>query len=81
MVVKVLKTKKSHSQHDEVKYTRWVQNSPSFVNWHEVRLPRVTHPAVTFQEEVMALLVAVGVRGFINDLQDGLPRDKAIHSP
>ena len=53
---------------------------PKFINRQEVRLPWVTHPAVTLQEEVTALLVAVGVRGFINDLQDGLPRGKTIHS-
>ena len=41
----------------------------------------MTHPAVTFQEEVTALPVTVRVRGFIDDHQDGLPRDKAIHSP
>ena len=29
-------------------YTRRIQYSPSFVNWHIVRLPWVTHPTVAF---------------------------------
>ena len=44
-----------------------------------IRLPWVTHPTVAFQEEVMALLVPIGVWGFENHLQDGLPRNKTIH--
>ena len=40
----------------------------------------MTHPTVTLQEEVTALSVVVGVWGFINDLKDGLPRGKTIHS-
>ena len=61
-------------------YIGWIQYSPSFVNWHIVRLPWVTHPTIALQEEVMALLVAVGVRGFINDFKDGLLMDKTVHS-
>ena len=41
----------------------------------------MTHPAVTFQEEATALPVTVGIRGFIYDFQEGLPRDEAMHSP
>ena len=44
------------------------------------RLPWMTHPTVALQEEVTALPVAIGVRGFIDDFKDGLPKDKAIHS-
>ena len=62
-------------------YTRRVQDPPCPINGHEVRLPRVTHPAVTFQEEITALPISIGVKGLIDDLQDGLPRDEAIHSP
>ena len=37
-------------------------------------------PTVTFQEEIMALPVTVGVWGFINDFKDGLPRGKTVQS-
>ena len=61
---------------------KWgVNNTPCAVDGQEVRLPRVTHPTVTFQEEIAALPVSVGVRGLVNDLQDGFPRDKTVHSP
>ena len=60
-------------------YTRRIQYSPSFVNWHIVRLPWVTYLIVALQEEVTALLVVIRVRGFINNFKDGLPRDKTIH--
>ena len=61
-------------------YTGRIQYSLSFVNWHIVRLPWVTHPTVALQEEVIALPVAIGVRGFLDDFKDGLPRDKTIYS-
>ena len=41
----------------------------------------MTHPTVTFQEEITALLVSIGVRGLVDDFQDGLPRDEAVHTP
>ena len=61
-------------------YTGRILYPPSFVNWHKVRFPWVTHLTVALQEEVTALLVAVGVWGFINNFKDGLPRDKTVHS-
>ena len=61
-------------------YTGRIQYSLSFVNWHIVHLPWVTHPIVALQEELTALPVAVGVWGFINNFKDGLPRDKTVHS-
>ena len=61
-------------------YTGWIQYSPSFVDWHIVRLPWVTHQTVSLQEEVTALPVVVGVWGFINNFEDGLPMDKTVHS-
>ena len=61
-------------------YTGRIQYFPSFVDWHIVRLPWVTHPTVSLQEEVTTLPVAVGVWGFINNFEDGLPRDKTVHS-
>ena len=79
-VIKVLREIKEYIHNVTGIYTGRIQYSPSFVNWHIVRLPWVTHPTVTFQEEVTALLVAVGVWGFINDFKDGLPREKTVHS-
>ena len=61
-------------------YTGQIQYPPSFFNWHKVRLPWVTHLTVALQEEVTALLVTVGVWGFINNFKDGLPRDESVHS-
>ena len=79
-VIKVLKKIKKHLHNATDIYTERIQYSPSFVNWHIVRLPWVTHPTVALQEEVTALPVAVGVWGFINNFKDGLPRDKTVHS-
>ena len=80
MVIKVLREIKEHIHNVTDIYTGRIQYSPSFVNWHIVRLPWVTHPTVALQEEVTALPVAIGVQGFINDFKDGLPRDKTVHS-
>ena len=80
MVIKVLKEIKEHIHNVTDIYNGRIQYSPSFVNWHIVRLPWVTHPTVALQEEVTALPVAVGVWGFINNFKDGLPRDKTVHS-
>ena len=41
----------------------------------------MTHPTVTFQEEITTLPVSIGVRGFVDDFQDGFTRDEAVHSP
>ena len=79
-VIKVLKEIKEHIHNVTNIYTGRIQYSQSFVNWHKVRLPWMTHPTVTLQEEVTALPVAVGVWGFINNFKDGLPRDKTVHS-
>ena len=43
--------------------------------------PPVAHPTVTLQEEVAALPISVGVRGLVNDLQDGFPGNETVHSP
>ena len=79
-VIKVLKKTIKHIRNAMDIYTGRIQYLPSFVNWHKVRLPWVTHPTVALQEEVTALPVAVGVWGFINNFKDGLPRDKTVHS-
>ena len=60
-VIKVLKEIKEHIHNVTDIYIGRIQYSPSFVNWHKVRLPWVTHPTVSLQEEVTALPVAVGV--------------------
>ena len=41
----------------------------------------MAHPTVTLQEEVAVLPVSVGVRGLVNDLQDGFPRNETVHTP
>ena len=45
-VIKVLKEIKEHIHNVTDIYIRWIQYSPSFVNWYKVRLPWVTHPTV-----------------------------------
>ena len=79
-VIKVLREIKEHIHNVTDIYTGRIQYFPSFVNWHIVRLPWVTHPTIALQEEVTALPVMVGVWGFINNFKDGLPRDKTVHS-
>ena len=61
--------------------TERVQNAPCPVDGQEVRLPGVAHLTVSLQEEVTALPVTVGVRGLVDNFQDGLPGNAAIHSP
>ena len=79
-VIKVLREIKEHIHNVTDIYTGRIQYFPSFVNWHIVRLPWVTHPTIALQEEVTALPVMVRVWGFINNFKDGLPRDKTVHS-
>ena len=79
-VIKVLRETKEHIHNMTDIYTGRIQYFPSFVNWHIVRLPWVTHPTIALQEEVTALPIMVGVWGFINNFKDGLPRDKTVHS-
>ena len=69
-IIKVLREIKEHIHNVTDIYTGRIQYSPSFVNWHIVRLPWVTHPTVAFQEKVTALPVTVGVWGFINNFKD-----------
>ena len=69
------------TKHDGLNSTGRVQDAPCPVDGQEVRLPRVAHPTVTLQEEVAALPVSVGVRGLVNNFQDGLPGNETIHSP
>ena len=69
------------TKHDGPNSTGRVQDALCPVDGQEIRLPRVTHPTVTLQEEVAALSVSVGVRGLVNDLQDGFPRNETVHSP
>ena len=45
-----------------------------------IRLPWMTHPTVALQEEVTALPISIGVRGLVDHFEDGLPRNKTIHS-
>ena len=45
-----------------------------------IHLPWMTHSTVTLQEEVTALLVPIEVRGLVDHFEDGLPRNKTIHS-
>ena len=45
-----------------------------------IHLPWMTHSIVTLQEEVTALLVPIEVRGLVDHFEDGLPRNKTIHS-
>ena len=45
-----------------------------------IHLPWVTHPTVALQEEITALPGLIGVRGLVDDFEDGLPRNKTIHS-
>ena len=60
-VIKVLREIKEYIHNVTSIYTRRIQYSQSFVNWHIVRLPWVTYPTVALQEEVTALPIAVGV--------------------
>ena len=69
------------TKHDGLNSTGRVQDAPCPVDGQEVRLPGVAHPTVSLQEEVAALPVTVGVRGLVDDFQDGLPGNEAIHSP
>ena len=69
------------TKHDGMDSTRRVQNAPCPIDGQEVRLPGVAHPTVSLQEEVAALPVVVGVRGLVDNFQDGLPGDEAVHSP
>ena len=75
----ITENEKGHAQHDGYIY-RTDPIFPKFCRWHIVHLPWVTHPTVSLQEEVTALPVVVGVWGFINNFEDGLPRDKTVHS-
>ena len=45
-----------------------------------IRLPWITHPTVTLQEEATTLPVPIGVRGLVDHFEDGLPRNKTIRS-
>ena len=69
------------TKHDGLNSTGRVQDAPCPVDGQKVRLPTMAHPTVTLQEEVAALPVSVGVRGLVNNFQDGLPGNEAIHSP
>ena len=62
-------------------HTRHIQYAPSYVDGHELFVPLTTHPFIPLEEEIMTLLVPVGVWGLIHEPQQWTPRCKAIHTP